>query len=37
MGIGVLDRLLMQMCDIAVHMEPWLLRIIPHHFKSQEM
>ena len=34
---SVLNCLLMQMCDIAVHMEPWSLRIIPHHFKSQEM
>ena len=32
------DRLLMQeMCDIALRMEPWSLRIIPDYFKSQEI
>ena len=27
------DRVLTQMCDIAVGMEQWLSRIIPDHFK----
>ena len=34
----VRDRLLTQeMCDIAVRIEPWFLRIIPDYFKLREM